>query len=243
LDDETGGGCALQLRSRVLQLVAAPISRALRWEDFSVRVDSIDQIPELKTILLAQDYERLASNLPSAHSAMWYDLSGAPGGGDMLPFVLVEMHLALAEAERWPLRERAEQLLGLPMGRAARDGPQGSSPMGKQYHGVRIITTNRSSTPGRSPARDDLMVMHCTPLSKNGHSLPILNLWDNSTLPTTGHVINDICHITFPRSGRPTLIRRLDPMPPSQVTRNASDMERRIREFHAQFPVPRKNKG
>ena len=90
-----------------------PFSRILNWSRFSVRVDSLDKIPQLKEIVLSQNYTRLATHLRSVRSAFWYRLHGGYKGDDMLPFLLLEMYLARREADAQPLDQRAEKLIGL----------------------------------------------------------------------------------------------------------------------------------
>ena len=89
-----------------------PFSRMLDWSRFSVRIETLDAIPRLKTILLAQDYERLASNLLAARHALWYRIPDFRGD-DALPFLLTEMHLALKAAAIYPLDQQAEAVLGV----------------------------------------------------------------------------------------------------------------------------------
>ena len=98
-----------------------PFSRILDWSTFSVRIPSLDLVPQLKAILLQQPHERLSANLPLALDALWYRATGGYGGDDMLPFLLVEMAMALQAAEARPLRAAADELLGLPLSVASFD--------------------------------------------------------------------------------------------------------------------------
>ena len=83
-----------------------PFSRILNWTRCSVRMQSLDQIADLKTILSAQPHEELAKNLRSVRAALWYRTSGRYQGDDMLAFLLMEMHLALKAAASRPLSLR-----------------------------------------------------------------------------------------------------------------------------------------
>ena len=90
-----------------------PFSRILNWSLFSIRVPSLHLIPQLKSIVLDSDYARMARHLLHVRSAFWYQLQGGfQWGSDMLPFLLVEMQLALRAAAAEPLVERARALLG-----------------------------------------------------------------------------------------------------------------------------------
>ena len=91
-----------------------PFSRVLDWERFSVRLASLDLVPHLKHELEVQPYEKLAANLPLALSALWYRVGGYRGD-DLLPFLLVEMHMVLRAAAERPLAELADDIIGMPL--------------------------------------------------------------------------------------------------------------------------------
>ncbi|KAL1527126.1 hypothetical protein AB1Y20_015808 [Prymnesium parvum] len=108
-------GCVPVLFSSLLP----PFSRVLDWSRLAVRVRSLHEIPRLRAILAAHDHARLASNLAAVRPALWYRLEGGYRGDDMLPLLLVEMHMALQAAARQPLASLVPRILGAPL----RDAP------------------------------------------------------------------------------------------------------------------------
>ena len=88
-----------------------PFSRVIDWSKCSVRVASLADVPRLRDILEAQDYTKLAAGVAAARHALWYHVGQYTGDG-ALPFFLLEMKLALAEAERRPLASRVAELVG-----------------------------------------------------------------------------------------------------------------------------------
>ena len=113
----------------------------------------------------------------------------------MLPFLLMEMQLALRTAATFPLESRAEKLLGLPLNDAVfydndkrlhpsyplnltlpssvvssvRSAPNLFKP---QYRGGVTLVTNRSSQLGLPTC---VVVTRCIPYGSNGHSYPFPN--------------------------------------------------------------------
>lgn len=179
-----------------------PFSRVLDWSKFSVRVDSLDLVPQLKRILENQPYAQLAANVPLALSALWYrvDTHGRTLGigrrEDMLAFLLLEMHLALQAAATVPLKALAESITGLPLHLShfecdvvanrtppayVRELPPRVEAVVKrarrawpyQYRGGVTILTNRTSKGVR--------VWRCVPMLAGGHSYRLSDPWDLST--------------------------------------------------------------
>ena len=158
-----------------------PFSRVLRWEQFSVRLNSLAEIPRLKAILQTHDHERLAANLRLVPSTLWYR-RGDYGNDDALPMLLVEMVLALRAASTHPLKTHAVQRLGMPIEHAVYydDDPVPDGRLRqlvgasrqlfpRSYKGGVTIVTNRSyarvGRPEHSPE-----VMRCVPVMGPGHS-------------------------------------------------------------------------
>lgn len=158
-----------------------PFSRVLRWEQFSVRLNSLAEIPRLKAILQTHDHERLAANLRLVQSTLWYR-RGDYGNDDALPMLLVEMVLALRAASTHPLKTHAVQRLGMPIEHAVYydDDPVPDGRLRqlvgasrqlfpRSYKGGVTIVTNRSyarvGRPEHSPE-----VMRCVPVMGPGHS-------------------------------------------------------------------------
>jgi len=165
-----------------------PFSRILDWDRFSVRVPSLDMVPDLKSILERQPYEKLAANVPLALGAIWYRLEGGYQGDDLLAFLLLEMHLALLAAAVKPLAQLADEIVGMPLhlthfeddvlANRSSDGSQkalmlppkvqtlvaravrGFPP---QYRGGITIVSNRTK-------RSREQVFRCVPMMENGHS-------------------------------------------------------------------------
>ena len=223
-----------------------PFSRLIDWARCSVRIKSLDDVSRLKEILELQPYDALAQNVPHVLSAMWYRVGGRYRGDDMLPLLLVEMHLALVSAKERPLTKHAETSLGLPLGLAAFDddllAKRNSSEIVSKslppavaiavrraartfppaYRGGVTIVTNRSER-GET-------VWRCVPLSTNGHSYRDLDPWDIRGAPpgevdtrlTQLQIAN--CVLVFPPAFVQSKGARamLDPMSPTQVPRNYS---------------------
>ena len=166
-----------------------PFSRLLHWERFSVRIASLDEVPRLKTLLDAQPYEELAGRLPLALGALWYRVHGGYRGDDLLPFLLVEMHMALQAAAEAPLAAQADAVIGMPLrfaafnddvlaNRTTSRSAERALPLHiaaavhsarsaylPAYRGGVTIVTNRSALWSHSP-----VVWRCVPLARNGHS-------------------------------------------------------------------------
>ena len=167
-----------------------PFSRLLDWERFSVRVPSLDEVPRLKEILEAQNYEQLAANLPLSLGALWYRVHGGYRGDDVLPYVLVEMQMALRAAEKRPLEALAEEAIGLLLSHAWFDDDRRNNrslppaavaglprlppvinhavarahaAFPASYRGGVTIVTNRSSWPSA-------VVWRCVPIATHAHS-------------------------------------------------------------------------
>ena len=223
-----------------------PFSRLLDWDLFSVRLPSLDLVPSLKGILEQQPYERLAANLPRAIGAMWYRVSGNYRGDDLLPFLVLEMHLALRAAVERPLLASAEDLIGLPLHLAALDddaiakrtarlpsewpgqlanairrAPRAFPPA---YRGGVTVITNRSSDKAWQE-----VVWRCAPVSKNGHSYRDSDPWDIHDTMLTRHEADAKlslleganCVLVHPNLGKAARMA-LDPMSPTQVPGNYS---------------------
>ena len=88
-----------------------PFSRLIDWSKCSVRVSSLTDVPRLREILAAQDYDALAAGVAAARHALWYQIGDYTGEG-MLPLLLLEMRMALNEADVKPLASRVSELLG-----------------------------------------------------------------------------------------------------------------------------------
>jgi len=174
-----------------------PFSRLLRWEDFSVHLSNLTLVPHLKSILEARPYESLSSNLARVRGALWYHPEPSDSGSreDMLPFLLVEMQLALRSAATYPLHVRASNLVGLPLQHAVYyddderlrpDHPlnetlpnhvveavrRGKGFFAPQYRGGVTLVTNRSAHRGLPTCE---VVIRCVAYGNNGHSYPFPN--------------------------------------------------------------------
>ena len=234
-----------------------PFSRLLDWDRFSVRVPSLDLVPQLKTILERQPYIKLAANLPLALGAMWYRTSGSDQGDDLLGFLLVEMYLAMQAATHTPLKIMAEQILGLPtrlshfeddilanrssalarqlpatiVSLVSRQAPRAFS---AAYRGGVTIVTNRSRARG-------IEIFRCVPTTKNGHSYRESDPFDLVSDPPgviderlsqiSSFACKDLLH-GHQSAGVP---HHDDPLSPTQVPHNHS-LIRANREFY--FPRP-----
>lgn len=88
-----------------------PFSRVLDWQLFSLRVGSLHDIADLPRLLAAADHAKLQKGSQAARHALWYRLEGGYAGDDMLPFLILEMHLALSTAAVTPLATIAEEIL------------------------------------------------------------------------------------------------------------------------------------
>ena len=108
LNEAVLAGCVPVIFSSLLP----PFSRVLDWSKFSVRVPSLHDIPRMRVILERQNHAELASRLGAVGHALWYRLEGSYQGDDMLPFLLLEMHLALRAAARRPLATVVPEILG-----------------------------------------------------------------------------------------------------------------------------------
>ena len=236
-----------------------PFSRLLDWERFSVRVASLDEVPHLKTLLEAQPYETLASRLPLALGALWYRVYGNYRGDDVLPFLLVEMRMALLAAAKLPLAAQAVAAAGmsleltafeddaianrtpslsamrrLPLRTAAavHGAPRAFQPA---YRGGVTVVTNRSSLWPHS-----LVVWRCVPLAQNGHSFracdPLAVPKDASEASTACDVaLADIrfsaCLMVNPKQPSKETVARVDPLSPTQQPANHS-LVRANRDFY-----------
>jgi len=118
---------------------------------------------------VCQDFGRLAGNLPLAAGALWYRAGGNYRGDDMLPFLVLEMWMAMRRRnqssvgtdeliDRSPLDE-GEQLAI----ERARIGPLVNP------QGAVTVRTNASGVRG---------AWRCAPLSKNAHSLRVPDPYD-----------------------------------------------------------------
>ena len=221
-----------------------PFSRLLDWARFSVRVASLDLVPQLKTILKQQPYERLAANLPLALGAMWYRADGNYRGDDLVPFLLVEMHMALRAASERSLALRAQDLIGLPLQLTGFDddvAAKRSSPLSNAfplkiasairraphafppaYHGGMTIVTNRSER------NQGEVVWRCVPMGTNGHSYHATDPLDINEVPP-GEADSKLvfiehtnCILVHPSRLHKAARIALDPMSPTQVPANYS---------------------
>lgn len=224
--------------------MAAAILETTRLDQFSVRVPSLDLVPQLKTILERQPYEKLAANVPLALGAIWYRINGGYQGDDLLAFLLVEMYLALRAAAQRPLERLAEQVVGLPLHLshfeddviANRTSPLAAElpPRLQQlvakarvafpaaYRGGITLVTNRSKALGAQ-------VHRCVPTTKNGHSYRVTDPFDlgdaEPAASLTGYECKDMMH----RSD--SAARISDPTSATQMPSNHS-MVRANRDFY-----------
>ena len=215
-----------------------PFSRVLDWKRFSVLVPSLDLVPDLKRILEQQPYEQLKANLPLALDALWFRTDSKYQGDDMLPFLLVEMYMAMKAAVTEPLDKRAERIIGLPVNLsyfyddvlANRSSPlieqlpppvAAAVRMSKRlvpatYRGGVTIVTNRSYRHEQ--------VWRCVPMAKNSHSY---RETDPNDFRTEQPGLNDSrlkelktfqCHRVVPQ-GSLRVAERLSPtqMPPNHT--------------------------
>ena len=88
-----------------------PFSRVLDWQLFSLRVGSLHDIADLPRLLATADHAKLQKGSQAARHALWYRLEGGYTGDDMLPFLILEMHLALSAAADTPLDTIADEIL------------------------------------------------------------------------------------------------------------------------------------
>ena len=219
-----------------------PFSRLLDWDRFSVRVPSLNLVPELKTFLERQPYEMLAANVPKALGAIWYRVEGGYQGDDLLGFLLVEMHLALRAAAKRPLAELADEVVGMPLHLSHFDDDvlaNRSSALAQQlppriaalvarapkafsaaYRGGVTIVSNRTKQ-----LREQ--VFRCVPMMQNGHSYRLSDPYtfrdgepgvgDERLSLLTGFECRDV------PKGRTEAAHRLDdPYSPTQVPTNYS---------------------
>lgn len=240
-----------------------PFSRLLAWDRFSVRLPSLDLVPQLKQILEATPHERLAANLPAALAALWYRVDGDHQGDDMLPFLLVEMAMALHAAEQRPLKHYAERkLLGLQIASAIFDddiiAKRKSSALRQAMFSTRIATAISNAPRAFPPAyRGGVtivtnrtargpLVWRCVPLTRNAHSYRETDPFDfdNATIQpgegdsvmATLEVAN--CILVHPYLSRENRLA-LDPMSPTQVPANYSQ----VRANRAYFLQKRNGKS
>eukprot|EP00966_Prymnesium_polylepis_P328584 7384378-Prymnesium_polylepis.1 len=112
-------GCVPVICSSLLP----PFSRVLDWTRFSVRVGSLEELPQLRQILLRQDYEQLAAGVAVVRDALVYNRHVGLQADGVLSFLLLEMSLAIRDASRCSrgeqdgstacsLAERAENRVG-----------------------------------------------------------------------------------------------------------------------------------
>ncbi|KAL1525252.1 hypothetical protein AB1Y20_020117 [Prymnesium parvum] len=195
-------GCVPVICSSLLP----PFSRALDWTRFSVRVGSLDELPRLRELLLQQDYHRLATGVAAVKDALLYNRDRGLHATQVLPFLLIEMSLAIKEASRCgvlssedpadcSLSGRADKLIGPLTG----DGTPSYEKRAnrKQYvqllsrmrrmsnrsvEGLVVVKTQRPNTTAR--------VWQCIPLVGKGHPLHIAAPFDPST-PLTAPIPSD----------------------------------------------------
>ena len=222
-----------------------PFSRVLDWSRFSVRVDSLDLVPRIKGLLEAQSYEALAANLPLALGALWYRVKGGHHGDDMLPFLMVEMQLALQAATAKPLDALAEDIIGLPLRLSAfhddmlinRTSPLPARELPPKiaaavhaarfsfrpwYRGGVTIVTNRSR---RWPTP---IVWRCVPTTKGSHSFRACDPWDEDgrncslVMHEMRTVQVKLCVLVHPKGLKSADYLLVDPLSPTQTPPNAS---------------------
>jgi len=189
-----------------------PFSRIVDWERCSVRIETLDEVANIKAILQRQPYRRLKAHLGHVKDALWYDNTGTYRGDGMLPLLLVEMHLVLQAAKQRPLALRAEEVLGLPMDLAFFDDdvqsrqytsrPRGftSKIRGAGAHsGVGRLPVPVQRTIERAPTvfgshfrggttvvtnrtAAGPIVFRCVPITSYGHSLHVMDPYNYSEL-------------------------------------------------------------
>ena len=231
-----------------------PFSRVLDWERFSVRLASLDLVPHLKHELEVQPYEKLAANLPLALSALWYRVGGYRGD-DLLPFLLVEMHMVLRAAAERPLAELADDIIGMPLRLASYDDDvianrssavtealperlgmavrSARHAFPSAFRGGVTIITNRSA------AWPSPIVWRCVPVSRNGHSFRSCDPFDVDPIASNAddelsRVESATCQVVHPRSLRSSAHAQIDPLSPTQSPPNYT-LVRANREYLKAF--------
>ena len=236
-----------------------PFSRVLGWDRFSVHFPSLDLVPQLKELLEQQPYERLAAALPRALGAMWFRTHGGYQGDDLLPFLLVEMHLALQAAALKPLRVLAEEILGLPLQlshfeddvlanrssplrmqlppRASSNVKRAIKAWPEAFRGGVTIVTNRSAVHREQ-------VWRCVPMGKNGHSYRATDPYDFRTgepgladASLARMERYDCLYIPRPRTLKAQQLD--DPMSPTQVPPNYTLVRGNREYYFPHRPVPK----